>query len=102
MGWSRRGQGERDRRAFGEESGSAVHSTDAQRTLLDSIPLDPDDQLKLKLEQKARVRRLLARHIDIDAFALDPKNPNTHIMDHGGGGGAATTPWRYGSSPSSV
>ena len=48
-----------------------------QLELLNTIVLDPNDQLSA--EQKQRVRKLLAHRIR--AFALDPKEPaHTHLM----------------------
>ena len=52
--------------------------TEAERTLLDSIQLNPDSQLNPT--QLERVRQLLAKRIK--AFALDPKSPShTHLME---------------------
>jgi len=52
--------------------------SEAERILLDSIQLDPDNQLNPT--QLERVRQLLAKRIK--AFALDPKSPgHTHLME---------------------
>ena len=52
--------------------------SEAERKLLDSIQLGPDNQLDPT--QLERVRQLLAKRIK--AFALDPKSPgHTHFME---------------------
>ena len=49
-----------------------------QRALVDSIPVDPEH--RLSPEQLERVRQLLA--YQVDAFALDPKNPlKAHLLE---------------------
>jgi len=52
--------------------------SEAERILLDSIQLDPDNQLNPT--QLERARQLLAKRFK--AFALDPKSPgHTHLME---------------------
>ena len=52
--------------------------SEAERQLVDSVVVDPGN--RLSVEQKERVKQLLARHVS--AFALDPKNPSkTHLME---------------------
>ena len=49
-----------------------------ERKLVDSVSVDPSD--RLSVEQKRRVRDLLARHSRV--FALNPKSPaHTHLME---------------------
>jgi hypothetical protein len=52
--------------------------SEAQQKLVDTIPVDPDNQLTVA--QKLKVRDMLAKYIAV--FALDPKQPgNTHVME---------------------
>jgi len=63
-----------------------------EKSLIDSVKLDPEKQLTEV--QLARVRDLLARHVS--AFALDPKNPGkTHLMEVEMPLKAGTTPHRH-------
>jgi hypothetical protein len=61
------------------DTGDSVDSlTPAQLTVLDSIKLDPNEELSS--EQREKVRQLLAKRIG--AFALDPSDPgHTHLME---------------------
>ena len=52
--------------------------SEAERSLVDSVKLDPDN--RLSTDQLRRVRSLLARHHRV--FAMNPKSPShTHLME---------------------